>query len=280
MEEDIYGGKRHLQDQITKLANFIMENVPSEPSRNEGAVDCAIRIITELQAKIKTLEPLQPSSIKDSPRVNKDSIFNKEGFEQAVRVLARIQTVVPEAILAGGALRDIDFGMPPKDLDIWINVNSQDAFDKKLRLIADLFGLSFEYEGEGNYDGISEKIFVSQYHLSLENGTDINVIGVNLGEDFTVQRLVMEFDFGICRIGYHSGNQVYVTGEYLDDKENETFSLDLNDVCVNEERSMERWDRLRFKYPGFTLKITGHDGQVCVKEGIQKGLFKGKQDAT
>jgi len=196
------------------------------------------------------------------------SIFYKDGFEKVTRILKRIQTVVPEAILAGGALRDIDFGIIPKDLDIWINVDSEDAFDKKLRLIADIFGISFESEGEGNYDGINERIFISQYHLPIEIGIDLNIIGVNLGENFTVQRLVQEFDFGICRIGYHTGNEVYASAEYLNDKDNQIFSLDLNDVCVDEERSMERWDRLQFKYPGFTLKITGHDGQVYVKEGV------------
>ena len=29
-----------------RLANFIMAEVPGEPSESEGAVDCAIRIIT------------------------------------------------------------------------------------------------------------------------------------------------------------------------------------------------------------------------------------------
>lgn len=38
-----------LQDQIDELARFIIEHVPGEPSRSEGAVECAIRIIKELQ---------------------------------------------------------------------------------------------------------------------------------------------------------------------------------------------------------------------------------------
>lgn len=31
--------------QIERLAKYIMENVPGEPSQSEGAVDCAIRIM-------------------------------------------------------------------------------------------------------------------------------------------------------------------------------------------------------------------------------------------
>lgn len=45
-----------LQQQIDRLARFIMAKIPGEPSRSEGAVDCAIRIMTE------TLEP--PEEVK------------------------------------------------------------------------------------------------------------------------------------------------------------------------------------------------------------------------
>ncbi len=43
-------------NQIDKLANFIMAEIEGEPSENEGAVDTAIRIIKQLQARIATLE--------------------------------------------------------------------------------------------------------------------------------------------------------------------------------------------------------------------------------
>lgn len=36
-----------LQSQVKRLAEFIMAEVPGEPSQNEGAIDCAIRIIRE-----------------------------------------------------------------------------------------------------------------------------------------------------------------------------------------------------------------------------------------
>jgi len=39
-----------LKSQIDRLAAFIMEEVPGEPSQNEGAVDTAIRVIRELRA--------------------------------------------------------------------------------------------------------------------------------------------------------------------------------------------------------------------------------------
>lgn len=36
-----------LDEQISQLANYIMQNVPGEPSRSEGAVDTAIRLLRE-----------------------------------------------------------------------------------------------------------------------------------------------------------------------------------------------------------------------------------------
>ena len=44
-------GRDEANGQIAKLAKFIMERVPGEPSQNEGAVDCAIRIIETLAAQ-------------------------------------------------------------------------------------------------------------------------------------------------------------------------------------------------------------------------------------
>ena len=44
---DAIGQRDELQAQITKLADFITANIPGEPSQSAGAVDVAIRIMTE-----------------------------------------------------------------------------------------------------------------------------------------------------------------------------------------------------------------------------------------
>lgn len=36
---------QHLVDKIDELANFILENIGGEPSKNEGAIDTAIRLL-------------------------------------------------------------------------------------------------------------------------------------------------------------------------------------------------------------------------------------------
>lgn len=44
---------------IDALAKWIMENVPGEPSQNEGAVDCAIRIMDSALAENARLKEVQ-----------------------------------------------------------------------------------------------------------------------------------------------------------------------------------------------------------------------------
>ncbi len=42
--------KDRLSEQIDRLAQFIMRNIPGEPSQDEGAVDCAIRLLSKRQS--------------------------------------------------------------------------------------------------------------------------------------------------------------------------------------------------------------------------------------
>ena len=43
-----------LQEQIDRLANYILANVEGEPSQSEGAVDCAIRVLGSFRADLET----------------------------------------------------------------------------------------------------------------------------------------------------------------------------------------------------------------------------------
>ena len=53
------------KQQIEKLANFVMAEVPGEPSRSEGAVDCAIRVIKRLQAQTVHSTPGELCDLND-----------------------------------------------------------------------------------------------------------------------------------------------------------------------------------------------------------------------
>ena len=49
-------------EQIDIFANFIMNEIDGEPSRSEGAGDCAIRIIRQLEIKLENAEVAQSNA--------------------------------------------------------------------------------------------------------------------------------------------------------------------------------------------------------------------------
>lgn len=42
-------------DQIDLLAQYMMEKIPSEPSQDEGAGDCAIRLLTKYRLALRAI---------------------------------------------------------------------------------------------------------------------------------------------------------------------------------------------------------------------------------
>lgn len=50
--KDVEPKSESLSSQIERLGAFILAEVPGEPSQNEGAVDCAIRLLSKKKAKL------------------------------------------------------------------------------------------------------------------------------------------------------------------------------------------------------------------------------------
>lgn len=59
------------QVEILRLEDFIMDEVPGEPSKAEGAVDVAIRVIRERGARIREFEELDNARIRELEAVVK-----------------------------------------------------------------------------------------------------------------------------------------------------------------------------------------------------------------
>ncbi len=57
-----------IREQINSLANFIMSEVDGEPSQNEGAVECAIRIIQEQKETIEVLKEQATKLVDETGR--------------------------------------------------------------------------------------------------------------------------------------------------------------------------------------------------------------------
>ena len=86
-----------LMDQIDRLANWIMANVPGEPSKSEGAVDCAIRIMESnrrAESKARDARELLQAA------VNRDPLCASAATADAVH--EAIALLVVAALLFGG----------------------------------------------------------------------------------------------------------------------------------------------------------------------------------
>ena len=157
-------------------------------------------------------------------------------------VLAQVQEKFPEAVIAGGALRDLILDRPVGDIDIF--VKAQGPYTEAH--LKALFGDSIEKVSK-------EWVIKYAEHLpELDSVWDIKmrdadyhpfqVIALNM--DVTPQSAVERFDFGICRVA-HDGNRLYITPEFAQDADNHTFTA----LRVHNKQST--WDRIdRFLSPG------------------------------
>ena len=159
----------------------------------------------------------------------------------------------PEALAAGGALRDWLNGRAEsvKDVDIFI----QDQPMYLAKLCECLIGYThrkvvvprhvaqyMQFEGV-----VCVHEFVSPLHPAP---VQVVVMNRKVEPVFTIQR----HDFGICQIGF-DGETIYTTPEYEKDQQNHTFTLvrcrDDRDLA----RSMQRWGRLKERYQDWTLRL-------------------------
>lgn len=82
-----------VRSQIDKLAEFIMDEVPGEPSRSEGSVDCAIRLITGMMGYLEDANPAELASIGITP--------GWRGRPKALEPLTVVNRETPEVVLLG-----------------------------------------------------------------------------------------------------------------------------------------------------------------------------------
>ncbi len=159
-------------------------------------------------------------------------------------VLKDVQRVFPSAMIAGGALRDLFYNKPVKDVDIFCNVEeSPDDFDT---LLMEVFPQLILTQGGGSsrYLGSTEgRLMYGIYQLHIEGITFEFIVTTPEACDVT------EFDLSICQATY-DGNKVYLTDEFKATAETKIIK-----VCnINRaDRQEERVQRILMKYPDFNV---------------------------
>ena len=161
--------------------------------------------------------------------------------EKWTEILTKVQTIYPEAIIAGGCLRDLDHGKEPKDIDIFVE-------DWKFPYLD--VPLGFTKKGKKTFyfhQGADEVI-------KLDYG-DLPVEFIKMEGAHTPWAVLNRFDFGINRIAW-DGKEFYISEYYKLDKENKcvTMRSACNESHFKFLRDEKYEKRLKVKY-GYPLVI-------------------------
>ena len=155
-----------------------------------------------------------------------------------------IKKICPEAILAGGALRDSFFDVSIKDIDIFVGP----SFVGEWRTIvqANNYDVALEYDEKRGY--IGNKNIISVFSVKKKNATDLPIQIIVCEEIPTISSLIHEFDWGFCQIGTENLDKIYVTKAFKDDVVNNTATLVNGYGTENDRVCIKRGIRLQRKY--------------------------------
>lgn len=162
-------------------------------------------------------------------------------------VLAKVQTQYPSAVIAGGCLRDLDYGLQPKDVDIFIPNAKFDLIGEARDSIEHVLGVPTEVFGDisSEYDYVRDIKLVLKYTI---DGTDFDVIFEEVKDK--TQSVIDTFDFSICQI-MHDGKEITVSKAYTDTKNLNTI------YCTRYDKDtfQNRVKRLAEKFPNIMWEV-------------------------
>jgi tRNA nucleotidyltransferase/poly(A) polymerase len=161
--------------------------------------------------------------------------------------LARVQAYVPQALLAGGCLRDTINDVPVNDIDIFVPAGQELLAGHLLSDTHPTLGKSIPEP----YFTHNDDVRSVQYYEGV-GYKPVNIIGVTHGT-CTVEKQLSRFDFGICRIAY-DGERLWKDLSFDRDMADKTFTL-TSEFQTPEQLaySLGRFERLSGKYPGWKL---------------------------
>lgn len=171
--------------------------------------------------------------------------------------LNEIQETFPDAVIAGGCLRDLYHGVEFKDIDIFVpnadKPDIQQALDEYRKDHS--FCVTRNIKAKKDYQqwaAVSQEI-ENVFTMKIGN-LSIDVIGTSVSPDKVIER----FDYGICQIQY-DGFNVRHSDWFKHDVMNQKFTLIRCDKQEDWDRAMKRYQKLLLKYPGYELDASRFD---------------------
>ena len=175
-----------------------------------------------------------------------------------VEVLVKIQQHYPEAVIAGGALRDLQSGVPVKDLDIFVQYDD-DLYDN----LVELFSLkedkiiNLDKLSEDQYETL-ECVLGGIYTMDGVLSIPVQVIGIQKFTSATKQ--LDKFDIDLCKLA-HDGVEWTIGDKYHSDVHAKTMTIGISDELFEKfdtkyiNSAMKHAQRLLAKYPDYQIRF-------------------------
>lgn len=166
-------------------------------------------------------------------------------------VLSKIQTVFPSAVIAGGALRDLDNERPIKDVDIFIPVQTPDDYTKIYDLFPDAVLSKHTQYGIKAVPDDADRDIWAIFNLNRGSLLDGSFISFDLIICTEAAADMNSFDINLCQIIY-DGHKVVKSNEYIKGQAEKVLKV----LNVNRtDRNARRMERMKAKYPDFTVEL-------------------------
>lgn len=162
-------------------------------------------------------------------------------------LVTEIRRVLPDAVISGGAPRDIMHGKPVKDIDVMASQLDRDGdVAGILALIAQRVGGTFHYTEPQDPSGDAS----FEYEIAMPDMPRLNVISLEGFEITDPIENLFDFDFGLSQIAVLPSG-VLMTPAFLHDQEllRITYMGDNGKAEWRIDSSAKRLQRLKAKYP-------------------------------
>lgn len=206
-------------------------------------------------------------------------------LNEPIAFLRHLQQHFPDAVIAGGAIRDTYFDILPRDYDIYIQDpgfksgrrEPKRYTCKHLAKICDLHlydnrphgyyptddAITTAFRNDYQYGGCN---FVTQIYDVVKNLVPYQLIFV---EYPPIEYLNKYFDFGICK-AYCDGHRLRYTKDFMYDAKNKKLTL------VGEVTSQFQYDwlmehhlpKLKSKFPSHTVQHAEHNKKYIIDDSI------------
>lgn len=158
---------------------------------------------------------------------------------------------IPNAIIAGGYVRDHYLGGKYKDIDIFFPVTSQRNYYDRLDDIKNLDGLEIDKTPKEGYKGY--KTFYTKDYLW--NKIPVQFIGHRITEGGFAERLLESFNYDIDKM-YYDGTDTIISDVAEVDKKNKTCTLSSLKEMSYLPTALKKYERFKEKYPGYKFKCS------------------------